>query len=203
MGCPLAQFVLFSSIAALTGPPGSSNYAAANAALDAAASALQASGLCGASVQWGAWSEVGMVSGSRAVQRAMERAGIGMVAPTAGLAAMAALTGAACAPGVVAAIPFRWRRFMQLHNNSAAPLYGEFARPASNSPQAATATAVWRDAAALAPAVHVVAAEVLPLAEIARSIGQAILAVHGAEVSSDEPLVQAGLDSLGECGCHP
>lgn len=43
-GAPLQQSLLFSSIAAVTGPAGSTNYAAANAALDAAASQLQRQG---------------------------------------------------------------------------------------------------------------------------------------------------------------
>jgi hypothetical protein len=44
------QAILFSSIAALTGPAGSSNYAAANALLDAAADRLQSYGVCAISV---------------------------------------------------------------------------------------------------------------------------------------------------------
>lgn len=67
-GQPLCQLVLFSSIAALTGPAGSTNYAAANASLDALAAYLRQQGTAGASVQWGAWSGVGMVSHNTAVQ---------------------------------------------------------------------------------------------------------------------------------------
>jgi acyl transferase domain-containing protein len=55
-------FVLFSSAAALIGAPGQSNYAAANAALDAVALARRARGLPALSVNWGAFSEVGMAA---------------------------------------------------------------------------------------------------------------------------------------------
>ena len=41
---PLAAAILFSSIASLTGPAGTANYAAANAVLDACAQDLQAQG---------------------------------------------------------------------------------------------------------------------------------------------------------------
>lgn len=190
---PLARSLLFSSIAALTGPAGSSNYAAANAALDAAAAALQASGLCATSMQWGAWSEVGMVAGSHAVQRAMGRAGIGMVTPASGLDALGAVLRAAAPAAQLAAIPFAWGRFMQLPHNAAAGLYQEFTsldgarHTAPAAPQAASAPPPAPRAALPSPE------------EVLRRVGAAVVAVHGAELGAGVPLVQAGLDSLGEC----
>ena len=68
---------------------------------------LPSANMCcaGSSIQWGAWSSVGMAHGNAAVLARVEKAGLGVVAPPRGLAALqAVLSGSATAQLVLVSI---------------------------------------------------------------------------------------------------
>jgi len=73
--CPLDYFVLYSSIVTVTGNIGQSSYLAANAWLDALASARRKEGFPAISVQWGPIAEVGMLAQEAGVVQLFENAG--------------------------------------------------------------------------------------------------------------------------------
>ncbi|GLY47193.1 type I polyketide synthase [Lentzea sp. NBRC 102530] len=79
-------FVLFSSIAGTWGSGGQSAYAAANAYLDALASARRARGLTALSVGWGAWADGGMADGEAGEQ--LRRRGVTPMNPDSALTAL-------------------------------------------------------------------------------------------------------------------
>lgn len=110
-GQPIERALLFGSVASLISPPGSSAYAAPNAALNVVALRHRHAGVCVCTVEWGAWDVVGMVADNAAVRAAMVRSGLGLLRPEAGLTAFArAVTGASASNRDLVAIPFEWSR---------------------------------------------------------------------------------------------
>ncbi len=84
---PLDFFVLFSSAAALLGSSAQSNHAAANAFLDALADHRHAQHRPAASINWGAWSDIGAAA-RHGVGDRVAATGMATIAPEAGLAAI-------------------------------------------------------------------------------------------------------------------
>ncbi len=85
-GAGLADFVLYSSGAAVLGSPGQGNYAAANSFLDALAQSRRAEGLPAHAIAWGMWeAESGMTAELDEADRArLARAGLAPIAAEAG-----------------------------------------------------------------------------------------------------------------------
>jgi acyl transferase domain-containing protein/acyl carrier protein len=106
---PLDWFVMFSSVAAILGSAGQTNYSAANAFLDLLARERSNRGLPGLSINWGAWTGVGVAADRDLIDR-LAAQGLGAITSSQGLVAMERLieNGVAQAAVVLA----DWRRFV-------------------------------------------------------------------------------------------
>jgi myxalamid-type polyketide synthase MxaB len=78
-------FVMFSSASATLGSGGQSNYAAANSFMDGLAYARRSRGLPAISINWGAWSQVGMAS---SMENRLADVGMGSITVDQGLQAL-------------------------------------------------------------------------------------------------------------------
>jgi acyl transferase domain-containing protein/acyl carrier protein len=135
LGAPLDFFVCFSSVASLTGSAGQSNYAAANAFLDALAQTRRAMGLPALSINWGPWSDVGQASRGDILERLASR-GMNAIDPATGVAVFDELVKQRAAQIGVCA--FRWPKFFQSFPGAGSPFYARIAASENDTAAAAT-----------------------------------------------------------------
>jgi len=186
---PIQQQVIFSSIAALLGSPGQTNYAAANATLDALSQQAQQFGAVSVSVQWGAWSSAGMATQDKYTAMRLQRLGLALVQVESGLNALeASLKSSSGSASVVAAVPFLWPQFIQAAKKPLAPIFAEFETAFIKSSEGSSSTA------------GVISAPVTAAVDVAvvhSDVQDAVSRILGSAVPASEPLMAAGLDSLG------
>lgn len=118
----------------------------------------------------------------------LERMGLGLISVSSGIQALQrALAGAdskQAAGAVVAAVPFNWQRFMQAVKKPVPPVFAEYVGAAMEAGLPSSSTAAAAVASVDAAAVHA-------------AVDNAVTRILGAPVPAGEPLMAAGLDSLG------
>lgn len=131
----LDYFVLYSSLAAVSSQPGQGSYAAANAYMDGLAAMRCRNGMAGSSIQWGPWSDAGMIrqSGAARSRQAWSEQGIGGLNMGMGIDAVHRLL---ARPTPVAFVsPVNWKRFAQSHGAKVPPQFSSLVEPGANTSQ--------------------------------------------------------------------
>jgi malonyl CoA-acyl carrier protein transacylase len=180
---PLDFFVLFSSLASVTGSPGQAGYASANSFLDGLAHFRSARGLPAVSVNWGGWTGAGMAA--RVDAEIRHRTGpFQLMHPEAALNAFGRLVSGA--PPQIAVAQVAWEEFENFAGaRETSPVFSAMLRPAA-PPKRPLEELNALPPEALRPAL---------VSYLTRTLAP-ILAVQPEAITPGRGIVDYGLDSL-------
>jgi acyl transferase domain-containing protein/acyl carrier protein len=187
---PLDFFVCFSSIASLLGSPGQSNYAAANAFMDALMHHRRQTGLPGLSINWGPWGQVGMAAGLETRDHVRWKdQGMQILAPESALHQFTQLLKEQPWPQV-GVVDVNWHRYAEQLSGTAFPFLTDLLQRTSRSILPVSA---WlRDDIQSLPDAERMAA-------LTNAIRQQIARILGAstdDIGMDQGFFELGMDSL-------
>jgi acyl carrier protein len=187
---PLDFFVCFSSIASLLGSPGQSNYAAANAFMDALMHHRRQTGLPGLSINWGPWGQVGMAAGLETRDHVRWKdQGMQILAPESALHQFTQLLKEQPWPQV-GVVDVNWHRYAEQLSGTTFPFLADLMQRTSRSIQPVSA---WlRDDIQSLPDAERMAA-------LTNAIRQQIARILGAstdDIGMDQGFFELGMDSL-------
>lgn len=182
-------FVMYSSAAGLMGSPGQGNYAAANSFLDALAHLRRSQGIPGLSIDWGAFSEVGLAATEKNRGERLALRGMRSLSPQEGLQVLRGLLG--CSEAQVGVVPLNLRQWGAFHQVAlASPRFSELRKDAEGAPSEGDRELLGRLRAApsaLRPGL---------IAEHLRGQVAHVLRIPEDRVELETPLTSLGLDSL-------
>ena len=188
---PLEFFAMFSSLASVTGAPGQTSYAAANAFMDAFAHFRKRLGLSATSVNWGGWADAGMAA--RTDSEVRHRTGAFRLMPSdSALAAFGRLLSGAPTQVTVASVD--WEQFGNTAEGSnAKPLFRALLlqaphrqeeRPGVSKPDFTALRSLPPEA--LRPR----------LVAYLRDALAPILGIEASAIDAERPIIDFGVDSL-------
>ncbi|SEC07707.1 Acyl transferase domain-containing protein [Rhizobiales bacterium GAS188] len=185
---PLDFFVLFSSMACILGSAGQSNYAAANAMLDALAEYRHSRGLAACTISWGSLGDVGWVARHGDVAERMKSQGILQFSPRQALALLGQFM--AQKPTTVGVVNMDWR---QVRGRTLPPKFAQLTKAAAMDDENPVVSAVAVRAGLLAATPDRRAAM---LQDILRQRVARVLGAPPDKIDVATPLTDLGLDSL-------
>lgn len=191
---PIQTAMVFSSLASFIGSPGQANYAAANAVLDSWAATSQLMGQASNAVRWGAWADVGMAHGNDAVLQRVKKSGLGVLRPAVGLAVFASLLSVKPSAALVETIAsdFDFKKLLQPLSMPPAIFDDVLAESQSHS-YAITLSKLEHGQPHSQESRNSIRMDTKKTMD---TINNVISSILGVSIFGDQPLMEAGMDSL-------